>query len=682
MRILFLAESISLAHIGRPLELAFKAFQDGHQIFFACESEKLKIAHPEELPFATFPLRSINSQVFFHRIHNEGKFPYTFEELQEYLNEDLRLINEIKPDLIVSDFRLTATIAGELTNRKVAQIANAHWSPFSLCPFLPPPTAAIAKLGSFLFKLIRPLAFKVFPAPFNRLRKSLHLKPIKDFRTIYTAAGDYTLYADLPQKNMSIPAHHKWLGPIIWQPKVANNKKYITPSCKNIYITMGGSGNLESLFPIFEALKDLKTYYVISGIPKELKKVLLTRFSYLKNNSLITELLDPNTILPNSQITICHGGSGTVYQSLSHGVPVLCLPSHSDQQLVALYAKENGVGEYIYKKRLDSNEIKNLTLQILNASKYQQNAKQIAQEIKDSQTYENWLKFLKELDASNKDDTKTRRIFVKNRETGVSLALKQILKENIEQKKPSSEYSIQLATDSKTRRAAYHLAYQVYQEKGYTLTNEKQLLINAYDHDDDTAVLAVMHNNKVIGTATMVFNHNKHASPVETIFADEIQALRNRGEKIVEISRLAISSEHRNSAEVMLLLINHIAIYTDCIKQYSCLCIEVNPRHKTFYKAMLCFEEIGSERPSPFVKDAPAVLLYLPLNRYRQEFIRNLDRQNQKPTNRREKFLSSWFVDPEQEQNIANKLKEEYQPITDEQKIEFSLDSNKTFKTA
>ena len=45
-----------------------------------------------------------------------------------------------------------------------------------------------------------------------------------------------------------------------------------------------------------------------------------------------------------ADLVVCHGGSGTVYQALEAGTPVVCLPGHLEQALNGLAAARQGVG--------------------------------------------------------------------------------------------------------------------------------------------------------------------------------------------------------------------------------------------------------------------------------------------------------------------------------------------------
>ena len=98
--------------------------------------------------------------------------------------------------------------------------------------------------------------------------------------------------------------------------------------------------------------------------------------------------------------------------------------------------------------------------------------------------------------------------------------------------------------------------------------------------------------------------------------------------------------------------------------------IEVNPRHKTYYKTLLKYDEIGIEKGCPSVQNAPAVLLHLPLPRYQEEVIRCANFLDQ---NIKERSLYPHFLKPEQEKLVIHYLQKQVKPMSIEEKIYFGF---------
>ena len=86
MKILFFAEAVSFAHIGRPLVLARWAHENGVEVHFASSPEGLQKTNANSFGFATHSIYTIEGSLFYDRA-NHGKFFYQKSELKKYVEE-------------------------------------------------------------------------------------------------------------------------------------------------------------------------------------------------------------------------------------------------------------------------------------------------------------------------------------------------------------------------------------------------------------------------------------------------------------------------------------------------------------------------------------------------------------------------------------------------------------------
>lgn len=263
----------------------------------------------------------------------------------------------------------------------------------------------------------------------------------------------------------------------------------------------------------------------------------------------------------------------------------------------------------------------------------------------------------------------------KKSESGVSKAIRKTMtsfhreEELVEKIKPS-EFTIKIANSLEEREAAFKLGYEIYLEKGYIKENANKWLVNDYDANKDTTILIVKDRlNNVVGSVTLVFK-NEDSIPAEKIYREEINSLSSSGKKIVELSRLVISPDYRNSKEIILLLFNYLSIYAFHNKNYSYLTIQVNPRHKAYYEKLLNFKEIGGEKMCPRVQNAPAVLMLLNLG----DFFANPNRTNETVnTDKKDRTLYNYFLKPDQEKLVVYYLDKQAKSISLEEKIYFGF---------
>lgn len=271
----------------------------------------------------------------------------------------------------------------------------------------------------------------------------------------------------------------------------------------------------------------------------------------------------------------------------------------------------------------------------------------------------------------------------KKRISGVSTALsqtQQIIQNNksiIEEPK-THNYSIKIANTVKERDAAFTLAYKTYLEKGFIQENESKRHICEYDFNHETVILIVQDKEKnIVGSATLVFEENFEI-PAKKVYPEEMGLIKKVSKKNTEICRFVINSNSRYSKEILILLFNYAAIYIHKVKKYDGLVIEVNPRHKNYYKELMHFDEIGTEKQCPQVQDAPGILLFLSASKYHNII------ENQKyeiKSNKKSRSLFPFFLKPEQENLVGNYLARQVKPMNDLEKEHFGyLEKNQPKK--
>lgn len=160
-------------------------------------------------------------------------------------------------------------------------------------------------------------------------------------------------------------------------------------------------------------------------------------------------------------------------------------------------------------------------------------------------------------------------------------------------------FKIRVAKRTGARRDAWSLVERRYTGRGYTIPGRKPktnvFTFIAYDE------------GQIVGTVGLGVDTGKGLS-ADQLYKPEIDALRAKGWRICEFTRLAVD---RTAASKPILagLFQTAYLYAAVIRGYTHAVIEVNPRHVVFYGTALKFEPTGPERINRRV-NAPAVLLY------------------------------------------------------------------------
>lgn len=345
-RVLFFSEAVTLAHVARCINLIENISQlSRYNIFLAADSRYDDLLG--EIKCQRIFLFSISGKEFNRKLKS-GLPIYNNNILTQYINEDLKVIDEVKPDFIIGDFRLSLAVSCRLRMIPYATITNAYWSPYAEIDY-PLPELPVTKvlgitLAQKIFNCVRPLAFKLHTIAFNKVCKKFgHPGVVNDLRELYTQA-DYTLYADteslVPMR--PLPANHFFIGPVLWSASVPLPDWWdgIPDEHPVIFITLGSSGDSRLLPLLLQTLNELSVTIICATVKN---------FVWEKShpNIFLAKFLPAEIAVKKADIVICNGGSPMVYQSLVEGKPVIGFPSNLDQFLMMNLVVKSGYGELI-----------------------------------------------------------------------------------------------------------------------------------------------------------------------------------------------------------------------------------------------------------------------------------------------------------------------------------------------
>jgi UDP:flavonoid glycosyltransferase YjiC (YdhE family) len=342
IRILFLCESVTLAHVARPLALALALDPLRFDVHLACDDRYGFL--PKDSGCRWHNLKSISSHQFLRALA-KGSPVYDAKTLRDYVEADLELISEIQPDVVVGDFRLSLAVSASVAGVPYATITNAYWSPYAdpkyTVPDLPFVRILGPTLGQALFDAVRPVAFALHTRPLNRVRREHGLQDLGlSLGATYTYA-DLTLYADIPEviPTTDLPANHSYIGPIAWQPGIPFPEWWDrVPADKPVvYLTLGSSGQAEALPGVLESLARLPVTVMAATAGR-------IRLESPPKNTFVADYLPGNDAAKRADLVICNGGSPTTSQALQAGVPVIGIASNLDQYLNMSFMEQSGVG--------------------------------------------------------------------------------------------------------------------------------------------------------------------------------------------------------------------------------------------------------------------------------------------------------------------------------------------------
>ena len=127
-RIFMPLESVTIAHVVRPLQVAKALRYRGTEVIFGV-SEKYQPFLKNE-GFEVIPMFSGDPQILLEAVRTVD-FSKQSQYLPQYLESDLQAIRAVEPiDAIVSDFRFTIRFAAEHLGIPHIALTNGYYSPY------------------------------------------------------------------------------------------------------------------------------------------------------------------------------------------------------------------------------------------------------------------------------------------------------------------------------------------------------------------------------------------------------------------------------------------------------------------------------------------------------------------------------------------------------------------------
>lgn len=384
-RILFLAENVTWSQVVRLLVLARGLDRERFEPHFACADFDTSLfgterdaapGQPPHSPVQHWPLHSI-ARAKMEAALASGARLYEASLLQRYVDDERRLFDRVEPDLVVSDLRWSTTISAPLAQIPCATMVDAFWSPHVARDGFPLPDHPIIKvvglaMAEKYFPIAQPRVFAHFAEPVNKLRRRHKLPEVGSLQDVMLW-GDRVLFPDDPALIPMIesPAHHRFLGPIVWNPSAPIPPSFSRLGLERplIYVTLGSSGPASVVPTVLEALSSLDVDVVLStaGKPVPAKG---KRPVHLQ----IVDVAPGDWLARRAALVICNGGASTGYQALAEGTPLVGIPSNLDQYLAMTSMQAAGVGRLVRAGMATASAVREAVEEVIKDPSYRRSA--------------------------------------------------------------------------------------------------------------------------------------------------------------------------------------------------------------------------------------------------------------------------------------------------------------------
>ncbi len=375
MKIYFGVCGIGFGHAGRCIPVANKLREKGAEILFSTYKDAVEYIRSEGYPVVEPP--SMEAMVkpdgtidFRQTVVNPGPFLAAFIFTKQ-IEAEIKFIRAFKPDVVVSDSRVSPLLAAKILDIPNVCIVNQFQiiiprkkRLLRLAKLVD--TGELALIGKIWVSGTVPLLIPDFPPPYTISVGNLRM-PIAYYKRVKFVGPVLPIYPDeLPSKEEL----REKLGldtekPLIFAPISGPLKEraYIIKVLKKIFIDFPedyqivmSTGNPSN--PI-GAIKYKRHVIVYNWIPN--------RFEYLKASDLV----------------ISRAGHGTLTQSIYYGKPMILIPtpSHTEQANNAQRVKEMGIARVIEQYDVNAKNLLEAVNIILSDDFYQKNIEEIRKKV-------------------------------------------------------------------------------------------------------------------------------------------------------------------------------------------------------------------------------------------------------------------------------------------------------------
>jgi UDP:flavonoid glycosyltransferase YjiC (YdhE family) len=327
--ILVLSTSTVVAHVVRALEVSKRLREMGYRIVFGGGGRPL--AAVQAAGFEVHPLPEIDIAWALARIWQGPAAVHTVELVEQFVDAEMALLRELRPDAVFQDGRLTASTSAAIAGLPLISLNNAYGTPYAVNGLLsfksPGPPPVVGPGGEAAYNVVR--------ARFGLPPRSSVLELIVGDLTLMCDAAEYAPVANAPTS-------FHYVGPLIWNGPAAAPPwlAELDPARPTLYFTMGSTGPIEAFRVAFEAFAGSEY------------QVLLTTGGLVKPEDLppvpagfhLIPMGPGNLLARRADVVVCHGGNGTIYQGLTEGAPLVAWPYVQDQHWNARRLVELGLG--------------------------------------------------------------------------------------------------------------------------------------------------------------------------------------------------------------------------------------------------------------------------------------------------------------------------------------------------
>jgi UDP:flavonoid glycosyltransferase YjiC (YdhE family) len=362
-KVLIFSQGINLTHFFRPLILIKQLLlQDNKVTFLLYENHQRFIPKDISEKITIDFLKTVNPTRFQQNILDKTPV-FSLKQLQAMIDEDLAMIDQHGPDVIIGDLRFSLAVSARLKSIPYITITNAHWSSKRVIKRIEIVDSNMgrvvdSKLFQGFFSLFHKQLLALHTIPLNLMKKKHNLRNYISYSYFdINCEGDFTLYADHPDYSPleEMKDCEFYIGPMEWFPpgELPSLPQKFANKERNVYINMGNMGPIKDIHNLIDACVELDLRVILGTCGR------FTLPPYQEKSHFIyaDHFIPGDKALNLSALSISPGGVSAVYPAIKRGVYTLAIPGHLDAYLSMQGAVVNKIGEIMFHTKLPKKKL-------------------------------------------------------------------------------------------------------------------------------------------------------------------------------------------------------------------------------------------------------------------------------------------------------------------------------------
>ena len=378
-------------HLGgtQPLVAIGDALRkSGHRVVFAARGKCR--AYVEECGFEVEDVIELDPQKSVTYINKSSLDYHTRESIAEFVAQESALIRKHAAGAVVDLHRPTLALSALLTGTPRAVLCNTVLTRYYAGEKFLPESHPLGAIAKYLpRRLLRPVSawaedklFKSWVHPYNAYlkgRSDVRFESMKDLfegdATILMDAGEFAPAHDLPSHVHAVgPLMHEQAGKI---PAWASR---LDPAKKSIFVYLGSYGEQ------FTRIVDYLGLLLAGSNEYQVVAATGGLYGYAGSacppNVIVSDYVPASLVLSrNCAAMITHGGRGSIYSALQHGVPLVGIPNQGEQEWNLDAVERHDLGRKLSTKHISFDAFSDAMRTVLDEPRFRDNARAFGRKI-------------------------------------------------------------------------------------------------------------------------------------------------------------------------------------------------------------------------------------------------------------------------------------------------------------